>query len=43
MAAGRIDVKPLISHRTGPDGLLEHMAMMRDRKGFFNKVMMVNG
>ena len=42
MAAGRIDVKPLISHRTGPDGLLDHMVMMRDRKGFFNKVMMVN-
>ncbi|WP_141505806.1 galactitol-1-phosphate 5-dehydrogenase [Paenibacillus luteus] len=42
MAAGKLDVKPLISHKVALEGIYEGMVMMRDRKGFFNKVMYVN-
>ncbi|MCC6144931.1 MAG: galactitol-1-phosphate 5-dehydrogenase [Candidatus Hydrogenedentes bacterium] len=42
MAAGRIDVKPLVTHRTGLVGLYDHLIMIRDRKKFSNKVLFVN-
>jgi L-iditol 2-dehydrogenase len=42
MASGRLDVKPLITHRTGLEGLLDNMVLMRDRSAFSNKVMFVN-
>lgn len=42
MASGRLKVQPLITHRTGLDGLRDHLVMMRDRREFFNKVMLVN-
>lgn len=43
MASGRLDVKALISHRVGLEGLPEALVMMRDRKVFFSKVMYVEG
>lgn len=43
MAAGRIDVRPLITHRTGLETLVENMILMRDRTEFSNKVMYVGG
>ena len=42
MASGRIDLKPLVTHRVSLDGLNEAMEMMRDRRAFFNKVMFCN-
>lgn len=42
MASGRLEVKPLVTHRTGLDGLLGHLVMMRDRSAFSCKVMYVN-
>lgn len=42
IAAGKLDLKPLISHKVGLDGVYEALIMMRDRTAFFNKVMMVN-
>lgn len=42
MADGRLPVGKLITHRTGLDGLFEHLVMLRDRKAFSNKVMCVN-
>lgn len=42
MADGRLDVKPLITHRTGLEGLFRHLEMMRDRREFFNKVMCIH-
>jgi L-iditol 2-dehydrogenase len=41
MGAGRLDVKPLITHRVGLDEVPEALAMMRDRAAFANKVMYV--
>jgi L-iditol 2-dehydrogenase len=38
MASGRLDVKPLISHRVSLDELSDALVMMRDRTAFFNKV-----
>jgi L-iditol 2-dehydrogenase len=43
MASGRLDVKPLISHRVGLEDLPDALVMMRDRSDFFNKVMYVAG
>jgi L-iditol 2-dehydrogenase len=42
MASERLDVKPLITHRTGLIGLYDHLLMIRDRKKFSNKVLFVN-
>ncbi|WP_217362249.1 zinc-binding dehydrogenase [Cohnella herbarum] len=42
MAAGKLDLKPLISHKLAIEEVYEGMVMMRDRQGFFNKVMYVN-
>ena len=42
MANGKINVNPLISHRIGLDGLGEHLAIMRDRTAFSNKIMYIN-
>lgn len=42
MADGRLPLGKLITHRTGLDGLFEHLVMLRDRKSFCNKVMCVN-
>lgn len=41
MASGKLDVHPLISHRTDLEHLPAHLEMMRDRTAFFNKVMLV--
>ena len=41
MACGRIDVKPLITHRVSLRQVAESIAMMRDRKKTFCKVMYV--
>ncbi|MDQ1255595.1 MAG: L-iditol 2-dehydrogenase [Candidatus Hydrogenedentes bacterium] len=40
MASGALDVKPLITHRVGLDGLAGALVMMRDRTAFSNKVML---
>ncbi|MFC3798000.1 galactitol-1-phosphate 5-dehydrogenase [Cohnella sp. GCM10012308] len=42
MAAGRIDLKPLVTHRVALDGLNDVLETMRDRRAFFNKVMFCN-
>jgi L-iditol 2-dehydrogenase len=42
MASGGIDVKPLITHRVGLDGVYGALTMMRDRSEFHNKVMFVD-
>ncbi len=42
MESGKLDVTPLITHRTGLDGLPALLAMMQARTVFFNKVMFVN-
>ena len=42
MANGKLNVKPLISHRVGLPKLLEAMELMRDRTAFSSKVMFVN-
>lgn len=42
MSSGKLDVQPLITHRTGLEGLLQHLEMVRDRSAFSNKVMYVN-
>lgn len=42
MALGRIDLKPLTTHRVSLEELFDAMKMMRDRKTFYNKVMYVN-
>ncbi|MBO7746462.1 galactitol-1-phosphate 5-dehydrogenase [Paenibacillus sp. MWE-103] len=41
MASGRLDLKPLISHRCSLEDAFEAMRMMRDRTAFFNKVMIL--
>jgi len=41
MAAGRLEVAPLITHRVDLEGLGDALAMMRARKEFANKVMCV--
>jgi L-iditol 2-dehydrogenase len=43
MASGKIDVKPLITHRVGLDGLFDRMKAIRDRSEFSNKVLYLNG
>lgn len=42
MADGRLDVKPLITHRVTLEGLWDALLMIRDHKSFSNKVMYVN-
>lgn len=42
MASGRIDVKPLITHRVGLDGLFDRLKSIRDRTEFSNKVLYLN-
>jgi L-iditol 2-dehydrogenase len=42
MASGRLDVKPLITHRVRLEGLRDALVMVRDRTEFTNKVMCVN-
>ncbi len=39
MTTGTLDVKSLITHRINLDGYKEPLQMMKDRTGFFNKVM----
>jgi len=41
MAAGKLDVRPLITHRTSLEGLSQHLEMMRDRSAFSNKILFV--
>lgn len=43
MDSGRLDVKPLISHRVSLEGLPEALVMLRDRADFCSKVMYVDG
>lgn len=42
MASGRLDLKPLITHRVALEELPGALAMLRDRTSFANKVMYVN-
>ena len=42
MAAGQLDVKPIITHRVDLTELPEALVMMRDHTAFHNKVMCVN-
>lgn len=42
MASGKLNVTPLITHRTRLEGLNGKLGMMRDRSEFFNKVMVIN-
>lgn len=42
MASGKIDVRPLITHRVRLDELPGALAMLRDKTPFSNKVMYVN-
>jgi len=42
MASGALEVKPLISHRVGLEGLYDALVMVRDRTEFSNKVLYVN-
>lgn len=42
MAAGKLDVKPLITHRVALAGLPSALENMRDRTEFSNKVLFVN-
>ncbi|MCC6694916.1 MAG: galactitol-1-phosphate 5-dehydrogenase [Candidatus Hydrogenedentes bacterium] len=42
MASGRLDVKPLITHRIGLDALFDRLQAIRDRTEFSNKVLYVN-
>lgn len=42
MDRGKIDVKPLVTHRVAMEELSGTLAMMRDRKLEYNKVMLVN-
>lgn len=39
MASGMIDVKPLVTHRVPLDGAMSALQMMRDRAGFYCKVL----
>ncbi len=41
MASGRLNVKPLITHRIGLEGLWDALVMIRERQEFANKVMYV--
>ncbi len=41
MAAGQLEVEPLITHRCGLDDLPAHLEMIRARKEFSNKVLFV--
>lgn len=41
MATGRLNVKPLITHRVSLEGLWDALLMMRDRTEFSNKVLCV--
>jgi len=41
LAAGQLDLKPLITHRVGLAGLYDAMVMMRDRAVFTNKILYV--
>lgn len=43
MASDKLDVKPLITHRIGLDGLSDALVMLRDRTAFANKVLFVSG
>lgn len=42
MAQGKLDVSPLITHRIGLAELNAHLALMRDRSAFSNKILYVN-
>ena len=42
MTSGKLDVKPLITHRIGLPGILGAMEKMRDRSEFSNKILYVN-
>lgn len=42
MESGAFDVSPLITHRVGLGELNQHLAMMRDRSAFSNKILFVN-
>jgi L-iditol 2-dehydrogenase len=43
MAAGTIKTAPLVTHRVPLAGAMETLVMMRDRAGFFSKVMICPG
>lgn len=43
MASGKLDVKPLITHRIPLGGLWEHLLLMRDKSAFSNKILFVQG
>jgi len=42
MATGKLEVEQLITHRIGLDEMNAHLAMMRDRSAFSNKILYVN-
>lgn len=42
MAGGKLDVKPLITHRTDLEGLPNAIKAIRDRSQFTNKILFVN-
>jgi L-iditol 2-dehydrogenase len=42
MASGKLNVKPLITHRVGLDSLFDRMKAIRDRSEFSNKVLYVS-
>lgn len=42
LAQGKLDVLPLITHRIGLGELGAHLALMRDRSAFTNKILYVN-
>ena len=42
MATGKLDLKPLISHRIELEAGIEPFKMMSEHKEFFNKVMFIN-
>ncbi len=42
MASGKLDVKPLITHRVGLDTLFDRLVAIRDRTEFSSKVLYVN-
>ena len=42
MASGRLQLKPLITHRVGLEALWDALVMMRDGTEFSNKVMCIN-
>ncbi|MFD0672413.1 galactitol-1-phosphate 5-dehydrogenase [Cohnella sp. GCM10027633] len=42
MASGKLNARPLVTHRVPLEGVPDALVMMRDRTEFYNKVMYVN-